>query len=89
MEQLTWLPLTKLQPFTSITMLLDAPSHRSKSNPHTRCPKASTTSRAYVISSSDSFVMNRVSLPSALRRTSPSTTGDLRVSACEKLGPTV
>lgn len=33
--------------------------------------------------------MNRVSLPSAFRWTRPSTTGDLRVSAWEKSGPTV
>lgn len=32
---------------------------------------------------------DRISFPSVLRRTTPSTTGDLRVSACVYLGPSV
>ena len=83
------LPFTKLQPFTSMTWLCAPLPHLSISNPHTVCPKPSQMRAAHIFSSSLKCVINRISLPSVFLRTTPSTTGDFRVSACVYSGPKV
>lgn len=64
-------------------------SDLSRSNPQTFCPNASDTCRETSFSCGESSTGKRSSLPSAERVTFPSTTGDLRASACAYRGPTV
>mmetsp|Transcript_24100 Transcript_24100/g.65213 ORF Transcript_24100/g.65213 Transcript_24100/m.65213 type:complete len:306 (-) Transcript_24100:697-1614(-) len=77
--------LTKLHPFTSHTY--DLPLDRRRSKPHTDWPKARTTDRAICFSSASRMTGYRSSLPRTFRLTMPSSTGDLRASACAYSGP--
>ena len=79
--------LTNDQPLTSHTN--DCPLERSRSKPHTVCPKASTILRAISFSAAVRMTGKRTSLPLCLRITLPSTTGLLRASACAYSGPIV
>ena len=67
----------------------ETPLERSRSKPHTVWPNASTILRAISFSSAVRITGKRTSLPRALRITLPSTTGDLRASACAYSGPMV